>query len=270
LGGADWTGFRSAPIGHNRLQFPPDTSKWWHVVEALALGEDVAAIADATLSAAERGLELAGRDRGVAYSVWLLARIVAAARKKDFAGALSDCAVGVTNDSSLTDVLAGFSDAVDRKLTANRSRTDLGEMAQMAAVEAVSATAGAAPDLLFGDAGASAKAALGAFGTEAGFRTLTHAFFTRFFERYLTYHLSRELSQHVGQNQRFADSAAHNEFLGALRQHSSQVTSIVREFAAGWFSKSKFETGLSEDSARRFASYCITKIRSEVRRRSAG
>jgi hypothetical protein len=225
-------------------------------------------VAEATMAAAEHGLELAARDKGVAHTVWLLARIVAAAREPDLVAALKQCSVNVPSDPTVTDVVAGLSDAIDRHLTDKRSRTDLGEMAQMAAIEAVSATAGAAPKGLFGESGDATQAALRTFATDAGFRTLTHAFFTRFVERYLTYHLSRELSQHVGQNQRFADSIAHNEFLDRLRLHSSQVTSIVREFASGWYGKSRFETGLSEESARRFASYCITKIRSEVRRRA--
>jgi len=259
--------YAEPPIGHNRLQYPPDTAKWRHVVETLALGGDVSAVAEATLSAAEHGLELAARDKGLTHAVWLLAKVVQASRETDLVAALRSCSVEIPANAAVADVIAGLSDAIDRRLAVARSRTDLGEIAQMAAVEALSATAGAAAAPLFGESIASTQATLRSFSTDQGFATLAHGFFTRFVERYLTYHLSRELSQHVGENQRFTDPRAHNEFLESVRQHSSQVASIVRQFASGWYSKSNWETGLSEDSARRFASYCVTKIRSEIGRR---
>jgi hypothetical protein len=45
------------------------------------------------------------------------------------------------------------------------------------------------------------------------------------------------------------------------------VALIVKQFSAGWHSKSKFETGISERSARGFSAYALTKIRDEIKRR---
>jgi len=105
--------------------------------------------------------------------------------------------------------------------------------------------------------------------TKKGFSTLTHDFFSRFMQRYLTYHLSRELAQHVGPNQRFRDPAEHTEFLEKIGTHTRQAALIVRDYAGGRYSKSKYETGISKASARKFAAYSLIKLRDELRIRGA-
>ena len=254
-------------MGHMRNQQPPDTAQWRPIVAAIAEGADVPVVADATMSAAEKGLDLATADAGLSHAVWLLAHLALAAREDDFQSALRDKSVDAGDASSAIDVVAGFSEAMDRYLADKCARTDIGEMAQLAASETLSTLVGDRAQGLFGESAESVQEALRSFSTKDGFATLAHSFFSRFTERYLGYHLSRELSQHVGINQRFSDPAAHSEFLEKLASHSRQVALIVREFSGGWYSKSRFETGISERSARGFASYSLTKIRDELRRR---
>jgi hypothetical protein len=253
-------------MGHNRLQYPPDTQKWLPVVEAVADGADVASVAGATLAAVEKGLEQAKGDQGLALAVWLLAHIALAAREDDFQAALATKGVDVPAGATVVDIVAGLSDAMDRQLRATRGRTDIGEMAQLAAAESIAELVGRESTDLFGSREA-VQEAFRSYSTKDGFGSLAHAFFSRFIERYLGYHLSRELSRHVGESQRFADPEAHSAFLDRMRSHSQQVALIVKQFSAGWHSKSKFETGISERSARGFSAYALTKIRDEIKRR---
>ncbi len=254
-------------MGHIRGHSPPDTRKWLPVVEAVADGADVAAVAGATLAAAEKGLEQAKGDAGLAHAVWLLAHVALAARTDDFQAALAAKGVEVPTGATVVDIVAGLSDAMDRQLRATRGRTDIGEMAQLAAAESIAELVGRESASLFGPSPETVQAAFRRFSSKDGFGDLAHSFFSRFVERYLGYHLSRELSRHVGENQRFRDPDAHSEFLDRLQSHSRQVALILKDFSPGWYSKSKFETGISERSARGFSAYALTKIRDEIKRR---
>lgn len=254
-------------MGHMRIVITPDTASWRSVVAAIADGADVPVVAGATEKAAQAGLDLAKGDKGLGHAVWLMAQLTIAARADDFQAALSDRNIDAGTASSAIDIVAGFSEAMDRHLAETCARTDIGEMAQLAASETLSGLVGDRADGLFGESTESVQNALHSLSTKDGFATLAHSFFSRFTERYLGYHLSRELSQHVGVNQRFEDPAAHSEFLDKLGVHSRQVALIVREFAGGWYSKSRFETGISQRSAMGFASHALTKIRDELRKR---
>jgi len=254
-------------MGHIRNQYPPDTIKWRKVVAALAEGEDVGDVAAATTKAAQAGLELAKADKGLAHAVWLLAQLTHAARSENIAGELDRVGIDPGSCSSSAALIGGFSDAMDSFLSKTHSRTDIGEMAQLAACETIAKFVGDRSPNLFASGPDAVQIALRDLSKQKGFAELAHSFFGRFTERYLGYHLSRELSMHVGVNQRFADPSDHTAFLEKLGGHSHQVAAIVREFAAGWYAKSRYETGLSKASAKGFARYSITKIQAELQHR---
>lgn len=255
-------------MGHLRLGSLPDTARWRAVVELIAEGAPVAAIAESTMRAAQRGLEAAKSDEGLAHAVYLLAHITIAARDAPaFAGRLSELGLDVSRRADVYDVVSAFSEAMDDHLRDTRARTDIGEMAQLSAVESLSALIGPRSENLWESDAAPVQPAIRDLSTKEGFATLAHDFFSRFTQRYLAYHLSRELSQHVGPNQRFRDPTAHNEFLQQLSLHSRQAALIVRDYAGGWYSKSNYETGLSKPSARSFAAYSLVKLRDELKRR---
>lgn len=255
-------------MGHLRNQYPPDTAKWRPVVAALVEQESISVVAEATMEAAVKGLEAAKGDKGLSHAVWLLAKIADAARSENFNQELVSRGLDSAATTSSLELVASFSDAMDNHLLRKRARTDIGEMAQCAAAETLSQILSNRASGLWGDQTRSVQDVLREHSTTAGFSELAHKFFARFTERYLGYHLSRELSQHVGPNQRFSNPQEHSEFLERIGSHSRQVAEIVKEFAGGWYSKSRFETGLSEQSASGFASYCLTKIRAEIKRRS--
>jgi hypothetical protein len=257
-------------MGHLRLASLPDTAPWREVVELIAEGASVAGIAQSTIQAAVRGLDAAKADQGLAHAVYLLAHVTIAARDETtFIERLAGLGIQVPSDPNLYDLVGSLSDAMDGHLRNTRSRTDFGEMAQLAAVEALAALAGPKSENLWESDAAPVRSAVRTLSTKEGFATLSHEFFSRFMQRYLTYHLSRELSLHVGPNQRFRDPAEHSEFIERLGVHTRQAAIIVRDYAGGWYSKSKYETGISKASARKFAAYSLTKLRDELRVRGA-
>ena len=252
-------------MGHIRLGTLPDTHRWRNVVGLIAKGGGVAQIATATSEAAQNGLDLAKDDPGLCHAVWLLTQIALAAREQDFGAALNAVGVATPANPSLFDIVGGFTDALDQHLANTKGRSDIGEMAQLSAVESLTALIGARSASLFGTTSVEVQNAVHYFSTKNGFSTLAHDFFSRFTQRFLTYHLGRELSNHVGGNGRFANPAEHNEFLSQLAAHCRQAAIIVRDFSGGWYSKANFEGGISTTKARNFVNFALTKLRRELK-----
>jgi hypothetical protein len=256
-------------VGHLRLGTLPDTQPWRRVVELLADGADADAVAAATTRAALEGLKRARDDDGLAHTVWLLAQTVLAARSSDFVESLSRAGVPMAAEPDVLDLAAGFTAAVDRRLLEKRSRTDLGEMAQLAGVESLTAVLTARSANLFETTPAEVRAAARECSTKAGFSDLAHDFFTRFARRFLTYHLGRELSNHVGGNGCFADPEEHSAFVEKLEIHCREVAAVARRYAGDWYSKANFEGGVTPDKARRFANHVLDKLGKQMRIRGA-
>lgn len=252
-------------MGHIRLGTLPDTNRWRNVVGLIADGAEVAQIAGATSQAAQNGLDLAHNDAGLCHAVWLLTKIALAAREAEFGRALEAAGIPAPPQPGLFDIVGGFTDALDHHLSRSGGRSDIGEMAQLAAVETLTSLIGERSASLFGTTPVEVKQAVYDFSTKKGFSTLAHDFFSRFAQRFLIYHLGRELSNHVGGNGRFANPAEHSEFVRQLGAHCREAALIVREFAGGWYSKANFEDGVSPTKVKNFVNYALTKLRKELK-----
>jgi hypothetical protein len=129
-------------MGHVRLGVLPRSRKWRQVVEELRLGAEIEAVAASAADAAEAGLRAASNDPAFLHAFWLLTQVPLAARGPTFTHDLQRLGVRVPDRPSLMDLAAGISAAVDRYAREQGGRTDLGEMAQMAAVESLAALVG--------------------------------------------------------------------------------------------------------------------------------
>jgi hypothetical protein len=255
-------------MGHLRLGTLPDTAPWRRVVGLIADAADVAVIADATIAAAQVGLERARADRGLAECFFLLTQTVLAARQDDFASALLDAGIQVSANPDVLDIVAGFSDAADARLR-TIGRTDFGEMAQLSCVESLAELLVQRSVNLFETTTVEVKAAARELSTRNGFAILAHDFFARFTHRFLTYHLSRELSQHVGGNGRFPDPGEHDAFVRDLNTHCREAALTIKAFAGSWYSKHNFEGGITPRKAQTFAHHALYKLRVELAQRGA-
>jgi hypothetical protein len=197
-----------------------------------------------------------------------LTQIPLAARSSDFIASLRKLGIEVQAEPTLVAVIGAFSEAVDGHLKRVGGRTDLGEMAQLAAAESLSAVAGRGLPTLFGPTANDVRLAIGRLAAPDRFATLARDFFGRLSRKYLDYFVSRELSNHVGPGRRLASIDAHTAFDAALEQHCHEASRIVETFAGGWYSKTRFKGELTPEKARNFAYIAFRKIQSELRKRS--
>lgn len=255
-------------MGHVRLGVLPRSRKWLQVVEHLRIGADVEVVAASAADAAEASLTRASGDPAFLHAFWLLTQIPLAARGPAFAEDLRRLGLRVPDRPSLLEVSAAFSAAVDRYAREKGGRTDLGEMAHMAAVESLTATVAPTLPSLFGVSPEEIQRAIGRLAGGGRFSALARDFFARLTQRSLSYFLSRELSSHIGTGQRFADDADRSRFDDALDWHCREASRIVETFAGGWYGKNVYKgDGLTPDAIRRFAPIAFKKILAELRKR---
>jgi hypothetical protein len=256
-------------MGHIRLGVLPKTHKWQEVVAKLEVGDAASAIARASFEAAETDLESASTDPTFLESFWLLTQLPLAARGSTFASDARSLGLPLPDNPSLTQIASAFSAAVDQEAKRSGGRTDLGEMAQMAAAESLIAVIGPRLPSLFGPSPADVQREIGRLSSGQEFAVLAREFFTRLTQRVLHYYLSRELSNHVGGGRRFASDAARGDFDAALDLHCQEASRILKEFVGGWYGKRVYQQreGMTPEAVRGFASVAFRKIRSELRKR---
>ena len=257
-------------MGHNRLGALPRTRKWLDVIELIDYGGSSAAVADATLDAAFDSFALGAADPTLVHTVWLLTQLPDAARSDDFVRAVRDLGLEIPAGASPTDIATALGAAVDGQARDRATpRSDLGEMARLAAVETlVGALRDPTPDL-FGPAPDAGRRALAGLATERQFGGLAQSFFARLTERVLTHFVSKELPQHVGGDGRFETLGDQRAFQEAVGLHAHQAARIVEVFAGAWWSKAKFDRDLTPERTERFVAYAMKKMRDEIRRGAA-
>jgi hypothetical protein len=258
-------------MGHLQLGTLSQSKKWQQVVEELEIGADVGTIAGASAEAAEAALSGAAQDPVFTNALWLLTQIPLAARGPDYAKDLEALGLHLSDHPTLFDLTSAISVAIDNRARVTGGRTDLGEMAQLALIESL--TAAVAPQLpsLFGPTPGDVRDAVGRLAGGDRFAKLARDFFSRLTHRCLDYYLSREMANHVGEGGRFADDGVRARFDAALGVHCYEAALIVEAFSGGWYGKNIYQgDGLTRDKVEAFAQYAFRKIRAElVRRRDA-
>jgi len=266
-------------MGHTRLGTVPKTRKWTELVEQIAglnLGADVASaatdvdtIAARTLRAAQKSLEKAAEDPGVLYSFFLLTQVALASRTSDWRATLGTHGIRISDDSTVFDFTAEVQDAIDRYIAQSRSgSTDLSEIAQQSAGEAIASLAGSRTANLFGGSSADVQNAIRSLSTKKGFGELGQRFFGRFMARFLNFYLSRVTAANLG-SARLAHLGDVNRFNDALKNHCEQSARIVRDFCGEWYSKTEYQQGIDLENASRFLAVALRKLRSELEQQRA-
>jgi hypothetical protein len=253
-------------MGHTLLGTLPRTRSWQEVVKLIEHGAQAAQVANAAIRAAEKGLRKVNKDLGVVETVWLLIQLPIAAKADDFEASLAECGVHVSGSPGLLDLAAGFTNALDIRLFNNRGRTDLGEMAQMAAVETIVGLLGERTDNYFGVTPTEVRRELAKLYTVKQFGLFATAFFARFIYKSLDYYLSRVLPLNVGQGRRFTTLEGLAQFTDALETHCREAARIVQNFTGEWTSATMWEEGrITRDDARDLAHGAVSKIIKELK-----
>lgn len=254
-------------MGHNRLGYLPKTKYWNEVVALIAGGAAADQVAEATMKAAESAFQYAANDKGVIEAVWLLMRLPQAARSDDLSVALSEIGVSIPIQAGVFDIVASVGDAIDRTLTHNRGRTDLGEMAQNALLETLTDTLERRTNGLFETGPEDVKRELGRLATVKEFGGVARDFFGRLMSKTMDYFVSRVVSNSLGEGKRFQTIADQAAFTKSLSQHCRESSRIVQSYSGEWLSKANWQTGrnVSREDVRAFTGYAMTKISADLR-----
>ncbi len=255
-------------MGHSRLGRLPRTRKWQEVVALIAIGAGADQIANAVIRAAERGLMAAAHHAGLVEAFWTLTQLTAAAREPEFAQSLRQRGFDVPDSPSLPSVLAAVAERIDQSMPNSQGRTDLGEIAQCAAVETINQIVTTRTQSLFGSGPDDVRRAFHDLGTKKAFGDLARRFFGQATAKVLDAYISRESANHIGNGQRFATLADKAEFDRALRTHSHEASVIVERFAGDWLSKCNWQNGpagISHEDAGGFAHVAMRKMIDELK-----
>lgn len=256
-------------MGHQRLGILPATRPWKDVIALITGGASAAAVAAQTATAAEDSLMAASESVSLRFAFWLMAKIVLAARSDDFGHELRKLGLQVTDAPNLLEIGIAMTAAIDRVGRKALVPDDLCEIASKTASESLLAVAGRSETSLPGIVHAveEAQSNLRGLSTPTQFAVLARDFMIRLLRRILAYFLSRTLSEHVGTGKRFQTFKDHHAFTEAIDLHCRETSVIVEEFAAGWYSKNKFTSGITQETAGGFIHHALEKMQSELRQR---
>ena len=265
---------------HQRLGEIPKSQKWSKVVANIVHGGhgigsvgtllvNVETIANDTLDAAEFGLSRSIDDPGLQYTFYLLTQITLASREDDWKEYLADIGITLADDSSLFELTAELQDAIDSHVWDHGGATDVSEMAQQAAGEAISRLAGPNARTLFGSGSAELQDAVRKLSTKSGFSRLGQEFFGGFMARFLNFYLSRITTGQVGGDS-LRQVSALSQFNDLLDAHCKQSAQIVRSFCGEWYSKTEFQKGINLQNTSGFMAIAMRKLQSELSKQKEG
>ncbi|MCY2951380.1 MAG: hypothetical protein NTU53_05305 [Planctomycetota bacterium] len=266
-------------MGHTRLGKIPKSRRWGEVVATVAggfggagagkaLADDIDSIAQQTLDAAQGGLARAISDAGLRHTFYVLTQVVLAAKHPDWPSRLAAIGIHVPSDGGVVEFAAAIQHAIDDHIYAHCRATDISEMGQAAAAEAIATVAGPMTRTLFGSGKEELGQALRALSTKAGFSDLGQKFFGRFMSRFLNFYLSRVTAGQVGGHrlQQVGDLTAFND---ALTRHCEESARIVHDFCGEWFSKTEFREGIDPKNTSRFMAVALKKLKAELNQQRA-
>ncbi len=255
-------------MGHQRLDGIPKTRKWQAVVDGVVGGgglasEDVARIASLTLDAASPALFVRLGDPTLVHTFYLLTQVALAARERDWRGRLARVGIDIPADASLFELTSEFQAAVDRHTRRTGRSSDVGEMAQAAAGEALAGLAGDRATTLFGSGGEHLQHAIRSLSTTTGFSTLGQRFFGGLLTRFLNFYLSRITAGATG-TARVPSVSETSRFNQALERHCEQSARIVRDFCGEWYSKREYLEGINPRNTSSFMAVAVKKLVAEL------
>lgn len=265
-------------MGHTRLGKIPTTRKWREVVGIFTAAKSaeltpdaplVSELAASTLRASKEALREGVKDGGLAYVFYLLTQIALSVRRQDASEALRSLGLQLSHNSSHFDFTVELHRVIDKHFRESIRRSDVGEMAQLAAGETLTNFFRSQPRDLFTSSQDQLFRDLRSLGTQTTFGAVARTFFSNFMSRMLGFYLSKFVLP--GGRQKVIDSANDlTKFNEALKQHAHQRAAIIHEFAEKWFSKTEFEQGIEPNNTRRFVAYACKKLEDEFLQRPDG
>jgi hypothetical protein len=255
-------------LGHTITGSFPHTPRWNAVLAELdSPGVSASAVAGLTLLAAERRLIQLRGDPSLTYCFWLLTRLALAARGPDFAEEAAQLGVDLRPDDTALQLIARVTDRARVELNRFPESGPFGELASLALRSALMETAAQTNRSLLGSSLEDLERAFRRHSTASQFGELSVRFFGAFMGRTLRFYIERELMHAVGVGG-LTSIAAAGDFSAALDRHARLTARIVEEFAAGWYSKQRWQNkgAIGREQVQGFVAHALTKLRKELTR----
>lgn len=263
-------------MGHTRLGAIPKSRKWTAVVATISATGNAASsaadglidripeIAEQTLEAAASGLQTATRDEGVHFTMYLLTQIALKSRDNNWLRELQGLGLRLNETSSVVDLTVELQAAIDDYISTNSRPTDVSEIAQQAAGEAVAALTINQAQTLFGTGAENLRLAVRNLSTKKGFSVLSREFFANFMTRFLGFYLSRVTASQAG-SEHLPQVGDLSRFDDALRLHCYQSARIVETYSGEWYSKTEYMEGISLENSANFVKVAFKKLQAELK-----
>jgi hypothetical protein len=229
-----------------------------------------AAVAAATVRAAERRLVRLRGDPSLAHCFWLLVRLAEAARGPDFLAGVRALGVPIQRDDTALALAVRVADAARSELDRHPESGPFGELASLALRRALTETVGVEGRSLFGSSLEDLERAFRRHSSDRQFGDLARRFFGDFMARTLRFYVDRELPQAVGRGG-LPTVGASSDFAAALDLHARQTARAVELFAVGWYGKKNWETlgAIGREDAEGFVAHALPKLRAALVRGAA-
>jgi hypothetical protein len=253
-------------MGHNRLGVLPKSSRWREVARLIALGPaESDRLALATLSATEDYLKQVAVDPAVAQSYTLLVDLMAAARSDDFEGAVARIGIDVDGSTPAIAFVADIADHLRRVMNERGEESIPGEYAALALRSVLTDTVGTRPGSLFGATAGDLRLAFRDFASDRQFGVVSQRFFGDLLSRILRSALDREVPRVS------SSTGSAEELLREVDLHAHQSARIMRDYAAEWFSKGRWQGGgeIPDSEIRSFLAVGFSKLRRELKREAS-
>lgn len=253
-------------MGHNRLGTLPKSSRWREVARLVAAGpEESARLAGATLSAAEDYLKEVAADPAVSETYGLLVDLMSAARGDDFEGTLSRIGFEVADSTPAIAFVADVADHLRREMNERGAESVPGEYAALALRSVLTETVGTRPGSLFGATVDDLRLAFRDFASDRQFGVVSQRFFADLLSRVLRSALDREVPRVA------TSTGAAEDLLREVDLHAHQSARIVRDYAADWFSKGRWEGSgtIPRSEVQAFLPVAFAKLRRELKREAS-
>ena len=253
-------------MGHSRIGTLPVTKPWNAVVNLIADGADVPAVAEATLKAAERAFAWIQEDVGFQEAANLMVQIGLVASGRDGAKKLAALGLKLSENTSVAEVAMVVGAELERRISHQRQHSDIGEIAGKALISAVIGQLKGKLSTLLDPTPAEVAGVLKKTSQPEGFGEFARSFFSRMTSESLDYFLSKTLTTKLGEGQRFATNNQIAEFMTAMKTHCEETSIIAQEFSGDWFSKHRYEGGgeITREEIGGFAWYAMQKMRAEM------
>lgn len=252
-------------MGHIRLGRLPKRRSWNQVCELLSSSSsDTKGIAVSLSKAARNGLMQDENQRGLFSTLRYLIKLVHASTTNDFNNALKDIGIHVDPQESGMIALGHILEAIRANFHKAEGSSYLDNIATTSFQETLTKTVQQHAQTLFGCSLEDVKSAFRKYSTKNKFGEIARLFFSAYLTRTFQSLIDRAISEYVGKGRNFNDANTVLEFQNALKTYCWDVSKIVEDFSGGWYSKHQWEGTLSDDEIKRFSSYSLKKLLSEI------